>query len=375
MTKTMFAAVMLLSLVGTAGCGDLESVGQAVYVHYTPDGSLVVWAGDAIDVFDTQLKTRLARILMVRDRYMGGVFSLSDDGTVAAVASVGLTDNRVDLFEIPSGTRRASVELGPAPPLPPLDPEHPRTEYLAYGPEDLALSPHGDLVYVVGAVGDMYGGTGMFDVASGARLWTKEWAIDPIFSPDGSTLHVLGNHGETLQGFDARTGVQGLGADGAVSIDRLAMMPDAHTLIVLRATDCVPLPNGPCPLSIAFLSVTDGSTLRSFPLPPNSGLYGTSRLGMPAFRCSTSAGLCAVGLSTFDPKTYTYDDTFVQVWRTDGTLVGTIKIGPQKPDAPNDLAISPDGQFLALVQDAGVSVYRIGDGKRMGRREYGQVIF
>ena len=41
----------------------------------------------------------------------------------------------------------------------------------------------------------------------------------------------------------------------------------------------------------------------------------------------------------------------------------------------NDLAISPDGQFLALATGGDAEVYRISDGLLVNSRHYGGTIF
>ena len=377
MTTKTFATVTLVSLMGAAaGCGSSKTTDGTAQLRYTPNGSLVLFAGNEIDVYDAQLASLQASIPTPQPKDAvspsGSVFSLSDDGTVAGVATSAPDDNQVELFKIPSGDSLPPVDLGPPP-----------TGYAGYGPEDMALSPHGDLVYVIGPVDGMYRKTGMFDTATGARLWTTDWAIMPIFSPDGSRLHVNGDHGQALQGLDARTGAQGLDTPTTTSVERLGMMPDANTLIALVAAGCqtpqvVSFSSvvASCPMSIAFLSTADGSTLRSFPLDPTTVLYGTTPLGLPAFRCSTAAGLCAVGVMTFDQTTMLAGDVVLQVWRTDGTLAQSIKIEqPQELTAPNDLAISPDGQFLAIAATEGVTIYRISDGARVRTRPYGQTAF
>ena len=109
-------------------------------------------------------------------------------------------------------------------------------------PEDLALSPSGDLVYVMGGVASAYRLVAMFDTATGAMLWSGDWAIIPTFTPDGNTVYVRGNQGMDLQGFDARTGVQGLDAPVPGDVAGFGMMPDVNTLIALVGPECVPTP-------------------------------------------------------------------------------------------------------------------------------------
>lgn len=364
MTTRFIAAVTLTALAG-AGCGNLESANATVRLGYTPDGSLVVFPGDHIDVYDAQLGVRKASIPtpLPKDSW-SGLFSLSADGTVAAVPTTTNAGSEVQLFQIPSGKPLPRFDLAPPP----------------YVLDDIALSPHGDLLYLMGPVNGMYRTTGMFDTSTGALAWSSEWAIEPVFSADGRTLYVNGNHGNDLMGFDARTGAPGLDAPGPTGGGQLGALADAHTLIELVDHGCpkpqlISLSKGnvveSCPLSIAFISTDDGSTVRSFPLTPNTVLYGRSLpLGDAAFRCSTSAGLCAVGVDTWDPATMLAGDGIVQLWRMDGTLAQSIA-----GVWVDDLAISPDGQFLAIATDGDVRVHRISDGARVATRHYSQPVF
>jgi hypothetical protein len=356
MMKRGLSTIGLLALLGSAlGCGNLDNFNAAVNVRYAPDGTLVVFAGDAIDLFDSDLSTRKASIPT-----SPGIFSLSDDGTTAAVSAYDINANRsrIELFDLPSGRQVPSIDLG----SPPVDPTQ-------YAPEDLALSPSGDLVYVMGGVASAYRLVAMFDTATGAMLWSGPWAIIPIFTPDGNTVYVTGDQGMDLQGFDARTGVQGLDAPVPFDVAGFGMMPDVNTLIALDGPECVPTPDIPCPVSIAFFSAADGSVLRQFPLVANTVLSGDGHLGLPAFRCSTAAGLCAVNLSQIDPLSGLHSGAQVQVWTTGGAMRQAIFTGA------NDVAISPDGQFLAIATGGDAQVYRISDGQLVNSHHYGGTIF
>jgi WD40 repeat protein len=362
MTKKGLTTAGLLALLGTAlGCGDLDNFNVAVNVRYAPDGTLVVFAGDAIDLFDSDLSTPTGSIPT-----SPGIFSLSDDGKVAAVASAGGGESRIAIFDVRARQEVSSVDLGPSP---------------ADFAEDLALSPQGDLVYVMGPVGSVgttnlmnggadSGGVAMFDTSTGAQLWAGDWAIMPTFSPDGKTVYVSGNRGLDLQGFDARSGVQGLDAPQSSNVVGFGTMPDVNTLIALVEPGCVPTPDLPCSLSIEFLSVADGSVLRQYPLVANTVLSGDGPLGLPAFRCSTAAGLCAVNLGQIDPSSdLVSSGGQVQVWTTGGAMRQAIFTGA------SDLAISPDGQFLAIASRGDAQVYRISDGLLVNSHHYTGTIF
>ena len=228
----------------------------------------------------------------------------------------------------------------------------------------------------MGGVASAYRQVAMFDTATGAMLWSGDWAIMPIFSPDGSTLYLprAATHGWiTLrwirQRADRCSGLDSGSGHRPPRGESLAPMPDVNTLIALVEPECVPTPDLPCSLSVQFLSVADGSVLRQFPLVANTVLSGDGPLGLPAFRCSTAAGLCAVNLGQVNPPSDLVSGGQVQVWTTGGAMRQAIFTGA------NDLAISPDGQFLAVASGGDAEVYRISDGLLVNSHHYGGTIF
>ena len=339
----------LVTVIGSAtallaGCGNLGNVNATLAVRYTPDGTLVVFAGNTIDLYDEELATRTASIPT-----SPGIFTLSDDGNVAAVASASGSESRIAIFNMPARREVSSVDLGPSP---------------ADFAEDLALSPDGDLVYVMGPVGSVgtmnlmngdgdSGGVAMFDTGSGAQLWAGDWASAPAFSSDGSQIFVSGKQGQDLQGFDARSGAPLLDSPVASPPEVMGSTADPHTLVGLF--------DGP----IELLSTDDGSVLSQFAaVSDTEGLYGTEVLGLPAFRCSPQAGLCAVGVAEIvgvmagpapgdPPSTPLFGDPRVKVWSLTGTLYQTLAA------SASDVAISPDGQFLAIADQGDAKVFRI----------------
>ena len=172
--------VGLLALLGTAlGCGDLDNFNSAVNVRYAPDGTLVVFAGDAIDLFDPDLSTRRASIPVPASQHFQSVRRWED------VAAVHVFDSRGEPYRALQHTGRQArlppVELGP-PAAHPIR-KMPRLIWRFRRTEILRLL-HGWREERVQLVE-------MFDTGSGSLLWTSDFAYSPIFSPDGSTVYVI----------------------------------------------------------------------------------------------------------------------------------------------------------------------------------------
>lgn len=352
------AALAFTSTV-TVGCGNLNDVNAALYVRYTDDGHLVVFTGNTIDVYTGDLVKR--EISLPVDRPSDAIsqdtdlFSLSDDGSTAAVIFPNTSHTFVNVFSLSTLTASA-IDLGP-----------PAPGQYNYAPEDLALSPGGDRLFVMGGIDGVDRNTGTFDVITGDRLWTGDWAIMPIFSPDGSTLYVSGNHGADLEGLDARTGALTLDVALTTRLERLGAMPDASTLPALSGVGGAPCAAAsPCAPAIDVFSTVDGSVTRQFPLQANTELTGNEPLGLPVFRCAPGTGLCVVGVASYDPVTNLAQASEVQVWSMDGTLVQSI-------ETPfSDAAVSPDGELVAVAAGNGdAAVYRVSDGSLVGTRRYG----
>jgi hypothetical protein len=200
---------------------------------------------------------------------------------------------------------------------------------------------------------------GMFDTSSGKLLWSNEDGEEvrvPFFSPDESALYLTGV-GAGLQGFDSQTGTVGLNASLADSVQAFGGMADPNTLIgVAISVDPFSSAEGS---EIDLLSTADGSRTGQIPLPANTELAGSGAIQLPAFHCAPAVGLCAVGVIQYDPNHATITDEPVQVWALDGTLVQSID------KFSGDIAISPDGQFVAAIYDGDVGVYRVSDGSQV----------
>jgi WD40 repeat protein len=355
--------------ITTTGCGNLDDVGGGMYVRYTPQGTLVAFTGHSIDIYQPDLSKLEASFhtLGPPDRLAPNseIFSLSDDGTTAAVAFPGSSQNHVQVFSIGGKSATSTIDLGP-----------PAAGQYDYAVEGLALSPRGDLLFVMSGIDGGYRNTGMFDATTGARLWQGgaeeiDWGFMPTFSSDEHTLFVSGHQGPDLLGLDARTGATVVDAPLSVDLSELAVTPNAQTLIGL-ANVGGPACNGDglCNLALDLFSTADGSVTREMPLVANTTLFGTHPLGGPAFRCSTAAGLCVVGVDGPDPATI---DVQVQIWSMDGALVQTVHVRDQ---GINDVAVSNDGRYVAVAKNNNdVAVYKISDGSLVQTRHYSGAIF
>ena len=182
----------LLALLGTAlGCGDLDNFNAAVNVRYAPDGTLVVFAGDAIDLFDSDLSTRRASIPT-----SPGIFSLSDDGGTAAVSAYDskADRSRIELFDLPNGRQSPSIDLGPRPTSTPQA-TAPRT-WPSRRPATWSMS---------WAVWPADTGWSRCSIPPPARCsGLGNWAIMPTFTPDGNTVYVTETRGMIC--WDSRRG-------------------------------------------------------------------------------------------------------------------------------------------------------------------------
>lgn len=326
--------------VAAAGCGGLADPPVASSVRYTSDGTLVVFAGSAIDAYSPDLAQKKVHIPVASCN--GPLFSLSDDGSVAAVAC-SPSGNRVQLFHLSSGPGRPTTDLGQSPGG-------------LYTPQGLVLSPAGDLLFVIGGVGGQSGTSGVFDTSTGALLWKIEvsYEVKALFSPDESTLYVLGA-GAGMEGIDSRTGTIGLNVPAEV--EAFGGMSDSNTPIGVVVSSC-PGSYDEC-TAIDLLSTVDGSVTGQVSLPTTTEFTGNFA-NPPAFRCAPAAGSCVMPVVEFDSSSHTsIVANSVQVWALDGTLVQSID------NVSGDVAISPDGQNVAAVVDGDVTVYQVSDGSQV----------
>lgn len=370
--KTRLAITALLAAIAAApACGDLKkNVVSVEVVAYGPDGTLVLFTTAAIYVYDETLEMEQRRIVLLDAPDSPGDhrYSLAADGTVAAVSTAPNPpghNSRIALYRIADGQLLNTFEIDDAAP--------PGQGHQLL---DLALSPHGDLVYAFSENGATPVRAAVYDAVTGAPLWIGDPFMRlPAWAPDGATLFTVssGNIDEQrLQAFDARTGeLRWSTATAPFSPSGLAVTADGASLAavsyVTTSTDCVEL--GDCPPGYPFWSTADGA-LAQYLLPVRgTELYGTNPNGWPAFTCSTTDNVCAAGLIDFgaDP-----DRPIVRVYRTDGTEPPLLSTSTS--DVTGSMALSPGARFIAVAPDSsflgGVSVFRIEDGALISSRTF-----
>ena len=152
-----------------------------------------------------------------------------------------------------------------------------------------------------------------------------------------------------------RADTVGLNAALVDSVQSFAGMADPNTLIGV-AVSVDPVTYAETSM-IDLLSTSDGSTTSQVLLPPGA-VFGGSFEQPPSFRCAPAAGVCAFPVLEEDSSGFILSGA-LQVWALDGTLVQSIDM------AGGDVAISPDGQYVASVNDGDVIVYRVSDGSQV----------
>jgi len=343
--------ISLAGLAGAAGgCGGEADVNVAMSVRYASDGRLVVFAGSAIDAYGPDLvrKTHVPFSPLTPGAPYSRLFAMADDGSVAAIASL-LSGDRVQLFDLSIGLPAAEVNAGQSP-----------TGDYSYAPQGLALSPAGDLLFVTAGVGGQVDMSGMFDVSTGALLWTIEgsYGLSAFFSADESSVYLSGSdrsYGNALRKMDSRTGAMGFDVQANANV--FGGTSDSNTLVGLGGTSC-PGSYDEC-WTLDLLSTTDGSVLHQGSLATNVNFAGNVGNNGPAFRCASAGASCVMPVVEYDPNTHAFMGGAVQVWGLDGTLIQSID------QAGGDVAISPDGQYVASIYDGDVIVYRVSDGSQV----------
>ena len=191
-----------------------------------------------------------------------------------------------------------------------------------------------------------------------------------VFSPDGISLFIQSEAPLRLEALDARTGASVFAVDLPGHLQALTMTADGRLAGLIGPPDdqpCGPEP-GACPPSTAFWSSADGTLLDERPGIPGTEPHGTNPNGDASFWCSSWSDLCATEIIDFSEPTQSA--LSLTIWRTDGTPVQTLNLSA----ASKIVAFSPDGQYIAnsgfVGASDGVRVFRISDGKLVGRLNF-----
>jgi hypothetical protein len=361
--KVRFVGAALLGmLAATPACRVGPKIDPSVDgVAYAPDGTLLAFTNAGIYLFDAQLAVERGRIPLEAPPAFEGLnqyhYSLSADGTVAAVAFTSpasdLAPVVLDLHRVATGKVVNRFEIATPP-----------AGGISATLIDVALSPTGNLIAatpVIGADGHLL----VIDAVTGAaRTAARGQKTLPVWSRDGSTLYVVGHTtmGAVLEAYDAGAGLkwaQQLVGD----VTRLDATADGATLAgVVREDPCT----SACLSRYSLWSAADGSVISQQALPAGSSPVGWPVGGVgdgEVFTCSATDVVCAIQLEDDSGATRTNS---IRVYRSDGTDVATVPLG----DPVSAIALSPDGQLLAMSSPTRVSVYRIADGAVVGERSF-----
>lgn len=371
MKARLTMTVLVTAAVAIIGCGDLRTRAHFSVdsVAYAPDGTLVVLTNGGIFLYDDpRLETRNGQIPLIglpafedpaRYRY-----SLSRDGTTAAVSysPPSSTHSQVALYRVPTGERSSFFEVEHHPPA------GPESELLGW----MALSPNADLVAMLTWIGDQPK-TGVYD-ATGQGLWAAMVGdFFPLWSPDSSALYGYdytyvpdpASGGQQLvwilNAYDALAGLRWT-QHLELQISALGMLGDGRLSGLASRYNC---PTGSCPTSYVVWAA-DGSIVSQVPTP------GTRPEGsMASFTCSSTDDVCAALLGTGGASD---QGRSVRVYRTDGTVLVEFPVSL----STIGLALSPDGQYIAVSDQGGdevVSVHRITDGTVVGSHGFTAELF
>lgn len=278
-------------------------------------------------------------------------FALAADGSVGAVAFSNTTERDVVVYDMST-----LDELGV------LDMETERGAPV----QGLALDPTGARVFVRG---DFWG---MYDVATGERLWGAEGPgadccgpQEMTFSRDGEV--VFGFNQGQLEARQAQTGelifsVESGSTPGTQpSLARSGM---DGVLVGTRST----ISRGAAgrvegfEQAYVFWSERDGSVVREFPQFEERAMAFTLPSGS-AIACSPSGDSCASSVVVTDAMEGEAPEYSVALWSTDGELLHEL------PTFANGLSFSPDGEHLAIAGGP-AELYRVEDGTLVAAMNY-----
>ena len=207
--------VQVLNIDGDAPARAISGHPGAVYhFAYTPDGSLLASAGSGgVRLWDAETGRGVAEFVEMATKFV----TFSPDGSLMATASAsGGQDFPVRVWDVASG---ALLHV--------LDED---AEYAAQGgyTQIIAFSPDGERLYTQ---------TGIWDVATAAKLFTVSDARLLAVSPDGALLAYATENNDDeaiirLQSGKAGVVLHTLHGDFTAQIMRAAFSPDGQRLIV-----------------------------------------------------------------------------------------------------------------------------------------------
>jgi hypothetical protein len=380
LTRPIAIAALAVIVGALPGCGDLKKNTIPVdQVSYRPDGSLVLFTTTGIDVYDGGLLTQMSHVpldALAVPPFIGEFrYDLSADGNVAAVAYVpnpSISDaaagmnSRIALYRIPDGELLSMFELPDAPAL-------------SYGHAIFvfALSPDAKLLYVTTTT-EVFK-TWMVDTATGEPVWTTDDAppVLALWSADGTTLFTLrsGLPNSTMDALDAGTDATKWSTDFDGTYVNVLALVENGTVLTGPAVEPSSVPcdlPGDCPPDYPLWSSADGSLTARQPPVPNTMFTALFPSVSGTYACNAT-DTCAAHLDQFSVAANgsLQQSTFVRVYRTDGSELQRL---PPRPSIPNSMAVSPDGKFVTMADNAGeqggVTVYRVDDGSVVGSRTF-----
>jgi hypothetical protein len=275
------------------------------------------------------------------------------------------------------------------------------TPTFSQGVGALAPSPDGTRLYVR-SIDDEGWTAAVLDTATAAPIWTQsgDWLL-PVWSPDGAVLFAMNEDvaalTSSLDALDAGTGAVKWRThltdpnSNVGGITALALVGNGTSLTAPQFDPSNEPPAclgslwepGECPPVTSFWSAADGTLAAQLPpVPLTMDFPGNAALA-ESFVCNAT-DLCAERLVEYTPPTPNDLGSFVirpaptglyvRLYRTDGTELQRLLIKPGGASANGSMAISPDGQFIAIADDpvsaGGVKLFSVADGTIVGSQSF-----
>ena len=321
---------------------------NAFSVAFSPDGTTL--ASGSVDgtvkLWDVATRENIATL--EGHAYWVWSVSFSPDGTTLASGAAG-EDATIKLWDVATRENIATLEAGAA---------------------SVSFSPDGRLL-----ASGFLGGTGLWDVATGALIAAFEGHTDLVwsvsFSPDGTTL-ASGSEDGTVKLWDVsewmglprpHTLVK-ISGDDQEGMSGAAL---ANPLIVeVRDQDDNPLPDVQVTFTVTagYGKLSGQSTVEHATTDANGRaeailtlgpIPGTNTVGV-SLGLRSFATFNAVGVGT--PDTPSSMDGDYRTWHVPDGAIARLGKGGLGPSDRN-VAFSPDGQRLAVTSDIGVWLYDV----------------